>query len=455
MIKIFILLFFIIPFSYEVPRNINRFLTRESLSSKDREMFDKTVTVLDKLEEYSDKINDIKNKTDDVEVGVMSNPDMFQGDIFLSESQIKKVKKDFEVDNNLLKNKLRKKRSAILENMPRFWDISKPIKYFVNDGNTDMITESLNKITSESCISFEYSPTLFTGPGFRFYRGVGCWSWLGKIDNANPQDISLGTGCDAIGTIQHEVFHALGFVHEQSRPDRDFFLKIHNENYTPDKATNFYRYGYGSANNYGIIYDYGSVMQYYAKSFSSNGGETMTPKMSFFDNVMGQSVGYSHYDLKLLNTYYCKNVCTSSIICNNGGFQSVKDCSKCRCPLGFSGISCNEIEERSSTCTNKINYSNSTKQTINVPLGAKCFYYIEAPIDKKIMLVMKDLKYNGYYYTPCNAENGVEIKYRTDMGLTGGMFCKPFSNEILISQGNKLLIAVPGNVKMQFTFHSK
>uniref|UniRef100_A0A0N5B599 Zinc metalloproteinase n=1 Tax=Strongyloides papillosus TaxID=174720 RepID=A0A0N5B599_STREA len=454
--KFFLLLFFLIKSSFEVPRNVNRFLTRESLSPKNREIFDKTVVVLDEIKSLSNKImdvDDIKNETDEVEVGIMSNPEMFQGDIFLLESQIKKIKEDIEANEDL--NSKRKRRSAVIKNMPRSWDISQPIKYYVYEGNTSMIIDSLNKIASESCISFEYLPSSFTGPGLRFYRGVGCWSWLGKIDDKNPQDVSLGVGCDAIGVIQHEIFHALGIIHEQSRPDRDRFLEIHNENYTPDKATNFYRYSYGSVDNYGIVYDYGSVMQYNGKSFSSNGGKTMIPKMSFFENAMGQSVGYTHYDLKLLNTYYCNNVCKSSITCNNGGFQSIKNCSECRCPLGFTGTTCDEIVQRSPTCTDTVNYSNSTKQTIKIPIGRKCFYYIESPVGKKIMLVMENLQYSGYYYIPCNADNGVEIKYRSDMGLMGGMFCQPFTNEILISQGNKILIAVPENVKLQVTFHSK
>ncbi|WP_081465965.1 M12 family metallopeptidase [Stigmatella aurantiaca] len=36
--------------------------------------------------------------------------------------------------------------------------------------------------------------------------------------------ISLGQGCEFKSTAVHELMHALGFCHEQSRPDREQFI---------------------------------------------------------------------------------------------------------------------------------------------------------------------------------------------------------------------------------------
>lgn len=64
----------------------------------------------------------------------------------------------------------------------------------------------------------------------RVIRGIGCYSYVGRQKNEKYQYLSLGFGCVTIGIIQHEFMHALGFFHEQSRPDRDDYVTIYYEN---------------------------------------------------------------------------------------------------------------------------------------------------------------------------------------------------------------------------------
>ena len=47
------------------------------------------------------------------------------------------------------------------------------------------------------------------------------------------QDLSLGSQCNFMGIIIHELMHALGFLHEQSRQDRDRYVKVNTANIKP------------------------------------------------------------------------------------------------------------------------------------------------------------------------------------------------------------------------------
>ena len=86
-----------------------------------------------------------------------------------------------------------------------------------------------------------------------------------------------GYGCVSIGTVVHEMLHAAGFWHEQSRPDRDQHVSILWENISPGREDNFARYSRAEVSTLSLPYDTESVMHYSATAFSRNGQYTITP----------------------------------------------------------------------------------------------------------------------------------------------------------------------------------
>lgn len=80
--------------------------------------------------------------------------------------------------------------------------------------------------------------------------------------------MSLAPECIRLGVIAHEVAHALGFWHEQSRPDRDQFVTVRWENIDKDSKGQFLKEDPDDVDNAGVPYDYGSIMHYRSKAFS-------------------------------------------------------------------------------------------------------------------------------------------------------------------------------------------
>ena len=51
----------------------------------------------------------------------------------------------------------------------------------------------------------------------------------------------------SVYVVTHEILHALGFHHEQQRPDRDDFIRVIWSNIKIDYADQFFRHEWGDA----------------------------------------------------------------------------------------------------------------------------------------------------------------------------------------------------------------
>jgi len=132
----------------------------------------------------------------------------------------------------------------------------------------------------------------------------GCYSYIGRT--GGKQILSLGDGCwrsvSEPGTVQHEFLHALGFVHEQSRPDRDQYVKIDYTNIIAGKEGNFEKYSVDEITTSDTPYDYGSVMHYGPYGFNKD--STKPTIIAPAGKKIGQRVSLSDTDALEINKRY-------------------------------------------------------------------------------------------------------------------------------------------------------
>ncbi|WP_205525542.1 M12 family metallopeptidase [Pyxidicoccus trucidator] len=148
--------------------------------------------------------------------------------------------------------------------------------------NQARITNAINHWQQRTHLRFVQRTVLNAAlyPNYiHFQSGNGCSANVGRI--GGQQGVWMGDGCST-GNIIHEIGHALGLWHEQSREDRNAYVRIRYENILAGQAHNFDQQ---IANGDDIFaYDYGSIMHYPRTAFSSNGQPTV-------ETLGGQAIG--------------------------------------------------------------------------------------------------------------------------------------------------------------------
>ncbi|XP_075859424.1 meprin A subunit alpha [Microcebus murinus] len=233
------------------------------------------------------------------EINLAAGLDLFQGDILLKNS-----------------------RNALRDPSTR-WKF--PIPYILADNLAlnakGAILYAFEMFRLRSCVDFK--PYEGESTYIIFQQFSGCWSMVG--DQQVGQNLSIGQGCDYKAIIEHEILHALGFYHEQSRTDRDDYVNIWWDEIISGYEHNFNTYDDDFITDLNTPYDYESVMHYAPFSFNKNESvPTITAKIAEFDSVIGQRLDFSALDLERLNRMY--NCTSTHTLLDHCAFEKANIC---------------------------------------------------------------------------------------------------------------------------------
>ncbi|KAL3068867.1 hypothetical protein niasHS_015658 [Heterodera schachtii] len=223
----------------------------------------------------------------------------------------------------------------------------------------------------------------------------------------------------------HELLHALGFLHEQSRSDaRNYVILREDDGYSKiDQYTQ----------NFGFPYDFGSVMHYESGGSHKKGLYDLITLPRFYQQTIGQRERISFKDAAIINRIYCKDSCKGhEDKCQNGGYLNPNDCTKCHCPDGYGGKYCKELEENLNCedlsgiprelVANQSAVLLKTKAKCGENKPCRCHWRIKPEAGKKVRIQFKSLS-NVFECTYNCSSAYVEVKYRADKRAQGAKLC--------------------------------
>jgi hypothetical protein len=211
------------------------------------------------------------------------------------------------------------------------------IPYVIDSASDDL--DNLNSAISTYNSTFAGVIQLVPYSGQANYIDINLSGSTNGVCEATEGDAGVGeqfvTGASncTIATILHEFGHVTGVWHEQSRTDAANYVTFNYANVIKGSIGNFLPAVDNDQQNL-TPYDFASVMEYPAFSFSRNGGpplESIPPGMP-----LSNGVGYSAADVEGIMRLYGIAPTQVTVTSNPPGLQVLVDSSPVTTPMTYS-----------------------------------------------------------------------------------------------------------------------
>jgi len=250
--------------------------------------------------------------------------DRFFGDVILTEEQERGL---FNITGE---------RNAI-RNLARRWtDNTIPYEYTddaserFSDAEKAVINQAIADYSAKTCIKIV--PRTNQRNYIKFQKKGGCYSYWGMTGGEQP--VSLARGCVRKYIVIHELMHAAGFLHEQSRPDRDTYVTINWNNIQARGKSQFRKMTTDQVRVIGA-YDVKSIMHYEEYDFSVDWGRKKVMVAKDGTSPLSNHNGFTDLDVSKIKTLYecdggatktCEDVFPSTQ-CNRWKSTSLQPCT--------------------------------------------------------------------------------------------------------------------------------
>jgi hypothetical protein len=161
-------------------------------------------------------------------------------------------------------------------------DVDKAVTYWRKETNLKFVEYSWTSSKPDNYVSF----TGMTVQQRKELKQIAhCSSPIGMRDGKGATIITADSVC-SLGNIKHEIGHAVGLYHEQSRDDRDKYIKIDWNNLVSDRWKKQYCIVSKNEATHKGGYDYYSIMHYRPYLIAEDDEKDCPRKQTISDKVV-------------------------------------------------------------------------------------------------------------------------------------------------------------------------